>query len=146
MSCFLLDVNVLVALSWPEHQFHNNVQRWFGRNAERGWATCPFVQAGFVRVLSNPNFSARAVSPKEAIEALMVTVRHPRHEFWADDIPVAGVLEEFGDRIVGHQQVTDAYLLALAKRRRGKLATLDRRLGGLVVESSQEAEGVEVIR
>jgi toxin-antitoxin system PIN domain toxin len=144
MTAFLLDVNVLVALSWPEHQFHNNVQRWFGRNAERGWATCPFVQAGFVRILSNPKFSARAVSPKEAIEALTVTVRHPRHEFWADDIPVAGALGEFGDRIVGHQQVTDAYLLALAKRRRGKLATLDRRLGGLAGEKPQEAV-VEVI-
>ena len=97
-------------------------------------------------MLSNPKFSARAVSPKEAIEALMVTVRHPKHEFWADDIPVAGVLEEFGDRIAGHQQVTDAYLLALAKRRRGRLATLDSRLTGLGGEGLLEAEVVEVIR
>ncbi len=131
MTAYLLDLNVLLALSWPGHKFHDIVQRWFGRNAAKGWATCPIVEAGFVRIVSNPAFSPRAVSPKEAVEALKFNTKHPAHQFWADDIPVAGGLASVRDGIVGHQQVTDAYLLALAIHHKGKLATLDRGIVGL---------------
>ena len=89
MSVHLLDVNVLLALSWPKHTAHAVAQRWFGRNAARGWATCPFVQAGFVRILSNPAFSVHAVTPKEALEALEITTEHPGHQFWSDELGVA---------------------------------------------------------
>lgn len=43
----------------------NDLQRflWFARNSAKGWATCPLVEAGFVRILSNPAFSPRAVTP-----------------------------------------------------------------------------------
>jgi len=83
------------------------------------------VEAGFVRILSNPAFSSQAVSPKEAIQALGINVRHPAHQFWPDDISLAE-LAKLQDRIVGHQQITDAYLLCLAIHHRGKLATMDR--------------------
>jgi len=130
MIGFLLDVNVLLALSWPRHQSHAQVQRWFGRNAAKGWATCPITQAGFVRIISNPAFSPRAVSPAEAIDALRVTIRHQAHQFWADDVAVSDALAALGIRISGHQQVTDAYLLVLAANHKGKLATLDKKLAG----------------
>lgn len=126
MKAYLLDVNVLLALSWPEHQFHDRVQDWFGRHGAKAWATCPMVQAGFVRVLSNPAFSRRAVSPKEAVDALAVNLQHPGHQFWPDDISFAAGLENLAQQIVGHNQVTDAYLLALTVHHRGKLATMDR--------------------
>jgi uncharacterized protein len=47
---------------------------------------------------------------------------HPRHEFWPDDVsysdvPTAG--------IIGHRQVTDAYLARLTRARHGRLATFD---------------------
>jgi hypothetical protein len=48
-----------------------------------------------------------------------------RHEFWYDDLSFAGV--QFG-RVIGHRQVTDAYLAQLARHRNGQLAALD---GGL---------------
>jgi hypothetical protein len=48
----------------------SSVQKWFGHNASKGWATCPMVEAGFVRILSNPAFSVHAVSPRKPIEAL----------------------------------------------------------------------------
>ncbi len=146
MTAHLLHVNVLIALSWPGHQFHEVVQKWFGRNASRGWATCPLVETSFVRIVSNPAFSIHAVTPKEAIQALSLTTKHPAHQFWADDIPLADGVMAFKDRIVGHQQVTDAYLVALAIHRKGKLATLDRRLGGILGESSAEGSHVELIR
>ena len=56
MSVFLLDANLLIALAWPEHEAHNRAGSWFARHSRSGWATCPFTQAAFVRILSNPAF------------------------------------------------------------------------------------------
>jgi uncharacterized protein len=131
MSAYLLDVSVLIALSWPGHQFHQKVQSWFGRNSPKGWATCPIVQAGFVRIVSNPAFSPRAVSPLEAVGALQITVGHPTHQFWPDSISLPDAVEMLHGPVKGHQQITDAYLVALAVKNRGKLATLDRGIARL---------------
>jgi uncharacterized protein len=125
---FFLDVNVLVALSWPSHVSHPAVERWFGKHAAQGWATCPLTQCGFVRVISNPAFSPYALSPKEALELLQRNLQHLAHRLWADDIDLLEAEEILGSRIVGHQQVTDAFLLGLAIHRQGKLATLDKRI------------------
>ena len=131
MTACLLDVSVLVALSWPGHQFHEAVQHWFARNASKGWATCPIVEAGFVRILSNPAFSPRAVSPAEAISALQVTVQHPAHQFWADDISFPDALRFLKGPLTGHKQIMDAYLVGLAIHKRGRLATTDRGIAGI---------------
>jgi len=125
MTAFLLDVNVLIAMSWPSHRSHDAALRWFGANHHRGWATCPIVEIGFVRIMSNPAFSPHAVRPQEAIRALSISLQRPTHKFWADDLSAAEVLQILGTQINGHQQVTDAYLVALAIHHGGKLATLD---------------------
>jgi toxin-antitoxin system PIN domain toxin len=132
MTAYLLDVNVLIALAWPGHRFHTVAQVWFDRNAGKGWATCPLVQAGFVRIVSNPAFSVRSVSVQEAIQALTISLKHPSHHFWSDDISLADGMSDVAERIQGHQQVTDAYLLALAVKHKGKLATFDKRISSLV--------------
>ncbi len=131
MTALLLDVNVLVAMSWPGHRFHETALRWFADNNKRGWATCPMVQAGFVRIVSNPAFSPRAVTPKQAMNALHLSIQSPTHQFWADDISVSDVLRVVKGRIAGHQQVNDAYLVALAVQHGGRLATLDRSIAQL---------------
>jgi toxin-antitoxin system PIN domain toxin len=141
MTAYLVDVNLLLALSWPGHQFHELAQTWFARNARKGWATCPMVEAGFVRVLSNPAFSARAVSPKEALDALKFNTKHSAHRFWADELPVVEALANLQPRVVGHQQITDAYLLALALHHRGKLATLDKGIGAWAGGAAVEVIG-----
>jgi hypothetical protein len=52
----------------------------------------------------------------------------PWHRFWPDAIPYnAGLLTG----VIGHRQITDAYLAELARHHRGKLATLDRGLATL---------------
>jgi len=134
-----------VALSWPEHKFHEVVQDWFGKNARKGWATCPLTQAGFIRIVSNPAFSPRAVPPAEALRALTLTLQHPAHQFWPDDLAVTDALARFGKRLVGHQQVTDAYLLGLAIAKQGKLATLDRSLVELLGRGETDATVVELL-
>jgi toxin-antitoxin system PIN domain toxin len=145
MTAFLLDVNVLVALAWPGHEDHERVQVWFGRNADLGWATCPFTESAFVRIISNPAFSPRAVSPQEALRALNINVKHPAHRFWAADIAFGEAVQRFQGRLVGHKQVADAYLLGLALHKQGKLATLDRSLVALLDPKSAELDRVVVI-
>ena len=135
MNC-LLDVNVLIALLWPPHEAHARAQRWFAQNARQGWATCAMTQAGFVRIVSNPIFSRRAVSPRDALEVLSGSLQHPAHHFWTEDIGVTDALAHFGRRLLGHQQITDAYLLGLAIQKKGRLATLDASLSSLLSEQS----------
>jgi hypothetical protein len=122
----LLDVNVLVALSWPEHEAFARSHRWFARHAAGGWASCPITQAGFVRVVSNPAFSMLTITPREALANLTITMKHSGHHFWRDDISLQQATEPFAARMVGHHQITDAYLLGLAIHHKGKLITLDR--------------------
>jgi toxin-antitoxin system PIN domain toxin len=136
VNCCLLDVNVLIALLWPPHEAHTRAQRWFAKNADQGWATCAMTQAGFVRILSNPAFSRRVVSPRDALEVLGGSIRHPAHRFWTEDIAVTEALAHFRGRLLGHQQITDAYLLGLAIHKKGRLATLDASVASLLPEQS----------
>jgi uncharacterized protein len=145
MTAFLLDVNVLIGLLWPAHESHAEVQRWFARNARHGWATCPFTQAAFVRIISNPAFSPDAVTPQEAVSVLNSNLGHRLHRFWRADVPFPEAVEEFRDRLVGHRQVTDAYLLGLAIHKNGKLATLDQAILALLPPGSPQRDRVEII-
>jgi toxin-antitoxin system PIN domain toxin len=132
VSGFLLDVNVLIALLWPPHEAHARAQRWFAQNAGQGWATCAMTQAGFVRIVSNPAFSQRVVSPRDALEVLRGSLQHRAHRFWTDDIGFEEAVTQFGRRLNGHQQITDAYLLGLAMHKKGRLATLDKSVATLL--------------
>jgi uncharacterized protein len=137
----LLDVNLLIALAWPNHVHHRAVMRWFDRNRKSGWATSPLTQSGFVRVSSNAHILSDARSPREALALLRRIVGLPDHVFWEDDISIAA--SDFIDetKLVGHRQITDAHLLAVALRHGGRLATLDRGITHLV-PGSHSAEDV----
>lgn len=140
---FLLDVNVLVALAWPTHVHHGAARRWFAANQAAGWATTPATEFGFVRVSSNPAAVGEALTPGEALIVLEQIRARPGHHSWADDVsPTDG---RYVDplRLVGHRQVTDAHLLALARRHAGRLATLDRAVAELA--GADAAERVAVI-
>ena len=145
MSAFLLDVNVLIALMWPAHDSHNKVLDWFGRHERAGWATCPVTQAGFVRIVTNIAFSADAVTPQEAIKILQANCGHSSHHFWSDEISIFDAVQSFRQRLTGHRQITDAYLLGLVLHKKGRLATLDRSILSLVPESSGDRESIVVI-
>jgi toxin-antitoxin system PIN domain toxin len=121
----LLDVNLLVALAWPNHVHHNAAQAWFGANASGGWATCPITQCGFVRISCNPKIVTVATSPQQATDALRRMATDPNHVFWPDDIAFSDGTYVPHGILKGHNQVTDAYLVGLALRHGGALATLD---------------------
>lgn len=145
MKGYLLDTNLLIALLWPSHEQHGLALKWFTRHRGKGWATCPITQAGFVRIVSNPAFSRDAVQPREAIQVLSANTAAKDHSFWPDALPVAEAVAFTGVRLMGHQQVTDAYLLGLAARRGGVLATLDQRIAALTEPKSAERKALETV-
>ena len=137
----LLDVNVLVALAWPNHIHHERAVAWFEQHHADGWATCPITESSFVRVSSNPRIVDEARTPAEAIQLLRRLTDQDGHEFWSDDVSVARSKWIASEKIVGHRQVMDAHLLALAIRRGGFLATFDRGIAG-IVPSDNDAQDV----
>ena len=138
----LLDLNVLIALAWPNHVHHGVALRWFKENQTLGWATCPATQSGFVRVSANRRVIPEAASPQEAVLLLRRITALAHHVFWADDVPLVDSEFFAPEKIQGYRQVTDAHLLALALRRGGRLATLDRGIRSLVPEAFPAADVV----
>ena len=128
----LLDVNVLVALAWPNHIHHEAVLSWFREQREAGWVTCALTEAGFVRVSCNPSAVRYAVTPADAIALLGELRRLGAHSFWSLDRSLTDLPQAIAARIQGYRQITDAVLVAAALRYGGRLATLDHGLAQLV--------------
>lgn len=141
----LLDVNLLVALAWPNHVHHEGAMAWWRHRKGKPWATCPATQFGFVRVSSNRYVVREARTPSEAIGLLERIVSQPGHVFWADDISIVDSTAIDAARIVGHRQVTDAHLVALAIRHGGRLATFDRGVGEVVPAGADRDALIELL-
>ena len=122
MTATLLDGNVLVALSVADHVHHEMAIDWFAASTQP-FATCPITQGTLLRVLVREGLPVR-----DALGVLEAMTRHGRHQFWPADRP-------YGQRtvrgVVGHRQVTDAYLADLARTRGGALATFDAGLAAM---------------
>ena len=145
MKRCLLDTNLLIALFWPSHVNHGLAVKWFSRNRARGWATCPLTQAGFVRIVSNPAFSRDAVHPREALQVLAANLAAKDHQFWPVELLLADAVAFAGVWLLGHQQVTDAYLLGLAINRGGVLATLDKGIAALTEPKGHDRAALEIV-
>ncbi len=135
---FLPDVNVLVAIAWPNHVHHTAARNWFADGRAAGWATCPVTEAGFVRVSSNRRVIPDARSVREAMSVLRALRAVGGHRFWPDDVSLAACPEVAFDDLQGYRQVTDAMLLALAARNRGTLVTFDRGVADLAQANDLE--------
>jgi len=120
---YLLDVNVLIALSEPEHSHHQLVMNWF-QTPDLDWGVCAFSEAGFLRVTTDPKVGFHTIP--DATLVLRELAHHPGYRYWPITTGWADLTAPFRDRVFGHQQITDAYLLGLAVRRNAILVTLDR--------------------
>jgi toxin-antitoxin system PIN domain toxin len=121
----LLDVNVLLALANPDHAHHELAHDWFADHRSHGWATCATTQNGFVRVLSNAAARAGTFRPSEVLELLRRFCSAREHVFWPDAVSLTDASLFNPSLIRGHRQVSDVYLLGLAKKMGGYLATFD---------------------
>ncbi len=127
----LLDGNVLVALVVDTHVHHAAAQTWFSASAAP-FATCPITQGTLLRLLMR----LAGMDAGAAVRVLAALAAHPRHRFWSDAIGYAAV-DLIG--VIGHRQVTDAYLAALARHHAGRLVTFD---GGLAALHTDVAVGL----
>jgi toxin-antitoxin system PIN domain toxin len=134
----LLDVNALVALAWDSHVHHAAMRAWFAANGSAGWATCPVTESGFVRVSSNPKVLPTAIGVEAARGVLSALRAVAGHRFLGDDVSLT---DADVPSVAAHRQVTDAHLLALARRRGIRLVTFDAGLLALA-----EGRDVEVLR
>jgi toxin-antitoxin system PIN domain toxin len=120
---YLLDGNVLYALIDQSHVHHEPARRWFLSHSHE-FATCPITQGTLVRLamrIGNQTI-------EQAIKVLGAVTAHAKHRFWADTIRFDEVR---WTGVIGHRQVTDAYLASLARNYGGKLATFDKGLASL---------------
>jgi uncharacterized protein len=136
---YLLDVNVLIALIDSTHVGHDSAHEWFEREGRQSWATCPITENGVIRIVGHATYPNTPGSPAE-VAAIVAQFRTlPGHVFWSDDISLLEAGDVDTSQILTSGQVTDSYLLALAVRRHGRLATFDRRLSTKAVRDGKAA-------
>lgn len=121
----LCDVNVLIALFDATHVHHEIAHDWFADDGASGWATCAITENGFLRILGNPRLGVT-----ETRDVLLASLRAfcamPEHTFWNESVSLRDATL-FDDTVfVSYRHLTDLYLLGLAVRMDGRLATFDR--------------------
>jgi uncharacterized protein len=132
----LFDVNLLVALLDEQHVHHTRAHQWWSAARESGWASCPLTENGFLRVISQPAYP-NPVPVSAAHELLGRQRAETDHAFWPADVSILDTEIFARERLLGPKQLTDVYLLALAVKHGGCLATID---GGVSLEAVRGAE------
>jgi toxin-antitoxin system PIN domain toxin len=123
---FLLDLNALIALADHDHEYHEAIQNWFISSGKADWGVCPLTDAGFVRVTTNPAYRGPTRTIAQATAILAEFASHPGYRYWSITNTWAVLTAPFSARVLGHRQVTDAYLLGLAIKEEGVLVTFDK--------------------
>ena len=119
----LLDTSVLIALLDANHVHHRLCSQWLSTHTA-GWASCPITLNGCVRILSQAAYPNR-LPMHTVVAGLQQAMRHPVHEFWADDINPLDAKAIDWQQVLRPADITDAYLLALAVRQQACLVILD---------------------
>jgi toxin-antitoxin system PIN domain toxin len=128
VTTYLLDVNVLIALIDPAHVQHDVAHDWFERVGHADWASCPLTENGVLRIVGHPRYPNSPGIPA-AVAPIVAQLRaHPGHTFWPDGLSLLESEHVDASRLLSAAQLTDTYLLALARQHGAKLASLDRRL------------------
>ena len=123
----LLDVNVLIALGAGDHLHHQTARRWLRDNIRYGWATCPITQNGCIRVMAQPAYP-NSLPASVVAWRLREATSTEHHRFWPDDVNLLSPEVADWSQVIGHRQITDVYLLALAARRNSRYVTFDARI------------------
>lgn len=135
----MLDVNVLFALAWPNHDFHRAAVRRM-ETPDEPWATCAITQLGFIRLCSNKALIDPPKSPAVAAALLAEMTKDPLHRYLETmPAPIDPASLQRWNPVPGHQKVTDAYLVRIAEANDAKLLTFDRRIAGLGGKEAVEA-------
>jgi toxin-antitoxin system PIN domain toxin len=124
MTETLLDVNILIALLDANHQHHGVASGWV--DGAGHLALCPLTINGCVRILGRADYPDGPGSVSAAIDRIESLASALKMVFWPDNVSLFDQKLFRRDRVMRPAQVTDLYLLALAVRKSGALATFDR--------------------
>lgn len=105
-------------------------------------SSCPITQNGALRIMSAPAYpGARPVV--QVMAQLQALCANAHHQFWPDALSLLhqGTLDRA--HLLGHRQLTNAYLPALAVHHQGRLVTLD---GGVTVQMVPGAAPGHLVR
>lgn len=141
----LLDVNVLVSLLWPRHVTHKLAIDWFASLNGAPWATCVLSQAGFVRLSSQSASPGSPNDPSLAAQVLRVATDAGEHTYLPIDFDFSVVNALCTGGVVGHRQVTDAWLLATAMRNNAKFVTFDKAVRHLLSTESERIKHLVIL-
>jgi hypothetical protein len=137
---YLLDVNLLIALLDARHVHNAAAHQWAGNHPKAlKWATCPIIENAFVRITGNPAYPNFLGSAMASLNTLRKNILETDHHFWADDISLCDHALWHSSEFMSAAQITDCYLLALAVKNGGKLATFDRQIPAHLVRGGKEA-------
>ncbi len=128
---------MLIALIDPGHVAHDQAHDWFESSARTEWATCPITENGVIRIVGNSKYPNSPGSPAIVGDMVGKMCGLPGHTFWPDDLSLVGSEDITVGKILTSAQVTDTYLLALAKAHGGRLATFDRKLSVAAVTAGK---------
>jgi uncharacterized protein len=120
----LLDVNVLIALLDADHIHHARAATWLSENIAAGWASCAITQNGCVRIMSQPGYP-NALPAARVAQRLREATETEFHQFVPGDISLLAPRHFNTEQLIGHRQVTDAYLLGLAVNQGLRVVTFD---------------------
>lgn len=140
---YLLDVNVLIARTDPNHVYHGSATSWFESIGSQIIATCPIVENGFMRIFGNPNYPGGPGSVKKALRNLQMIRALPHHRFLEDHLSLDSPKVYLDFERATCKQLTDVYLLGLAVDKGLKFATFDRNIRADIVANGKKA--LEVI-
>ena len=139
----LLDVNVLIALLDAAHIHHQRASQWLEQSLHHGWASCPLTQNGCLRIMAQPAYP-QALPLAAVAQRLGQAAATPAHLFIADDYSLLDADSLHWPQLLGHRQVTDAYLLGLAVRHGCRFVSFDARLN-LAAAPGAKAEHLWVL-
>jgi len=128
----LLDVNVLIALLDAGHTHHQIASTWLESQIKHGWASCPLTQNGCLRIMAQPSYP-QAVSASSVAQRLTQATGHLAHRFIPNDYSLLDTDVIDWSKILGHRQITDAYLLGLAVKHGCRFVTFDGRIDPKIV-------------
>jgi len=121
----LFDVNVLIAIVDQDHVHHRVAHEWWAANRSTGWATCPLTENGMARIMSQSSYK-NPITTTFAIDLLAEQVAYTDHVFWPDQVSLRDTALFDSSCILGPNQITGVYLLGVAVKNGGRLATFDR--------------------
>ena len=109
-------------------------------------ATCAFTQAALIRVVLQPAFSGQPLQANQVIELLARTTAHAKHRYCEMDFDMRRVQQACTGGLLGHRQITDAWLLTTAIRHDARLVTFDRGIASLLATPAERTARLVLLK